>query len=345
MKQKSGLLWLVLLLSMSSCVSFENFSIEVFKPAKFTLPPDLQNVAMVQRNLKYKNDTLQSYQVQNQHLVQDKIRFNADSLAQISCIDSLAVHLAAQNRFDSIIVLPASSFPEIRAKEIRPAKAEWYQHISDQTGVDGLIILDMYSGFYTRSDNYQNNSTPNAKVVSSNIWSIYDHNRKKIIDRFIQIDTLYWDGTDEKGNFNKLRIPAKKEAMMISAGVIGENYSKYLVPSWIMVYRDVMTCGQPELKHAASLAHKSKWDDAAAIWQNYADSKNKRNKIISLYNLAVANEMNGNIDQALEFTARAARISTGVFWSMENEAIRKYSAILYRRKIEISKLNAQHELR
>jgi len=343
MKQKSRLLWFVLLLSLNSCVSYEKFSIEVYKPAKLLVPPDIRKVAIISRNLKYENDTLQNYQVKYHELMKDKIGYNPDSLAIITCMDSLAAKLLLQNRFDSILILPVNSFPKTRVQKIRPGKAEWYKNLTDQTRADGLIILDMFSCFYKQTEDY--NSYQVANVVTSNVWSVYDGKKQKIIDRFVQIDTLYWDGTNEKGNFNKLRIPAKKEAISIAAGVIGENYSKHILPSWTMVYRDIMTCNKPELKQAAKLASQNKWEEASVIWQKYAESKNKQNKIVALYNLALANEMNGNIDKALELTAQAAETSSGTFWSIENEAVRKYSAVLYRRKIEINKLNSIYELR
>lgn len=344
MKLKSGLIWIVLLSNLCSCVSYENLTIEVLKPAKFSLPADIRKIAIVPRNLKYEDDTLQHYHIKNRKLFKDNFKFNTDSVAQITCIDSLATKLMAQNRFDSILILPVNSLPVIHVKQIGRGKAEWYKSISNKTEVDALILLDMFSCFYSnQKDEFA--STTLANVVTSNIWSIYDCKRHKIIDRFAQVDTLYWDGTDDNGNYNERRIPAKKEAIILASAVIGENYSKHIMPSWSMVYREIMSCNKPELKQAAILAQKSKWEEASAIWQKYEESKNKRDKIIALYNLALAGEMNGNIDQALELTVKAAKLSGGSIWKSENEAVRKYSAVLYRRKLEINKLDANHELR
>jgi len=340
MKRMSGLLWFVLLFSMNSCVSYEKFSIEVFKPAKLTLPTDIKKVALVSRSLKYPNDTLQNYQANNYKLVKDKIRFNYDSLAITICMDSLAGCLQKQNRFDNISIVPVNSFSLNRVKEIRPAKNEWYSNLTQKADVDGLILLDMFSCFYSKSNT---NATPIATVITSNIWSFYDSRQQKIIDRFVQIDTLYWDCNDDEGNYKKLQIPEKKEAISLASGVIGENYSKHILPSWSKVYRDIMVCNKPDLEQAAKLAKNNKWTEATVIWQNYVESNNKRDQIISLYNLALSNEMNGEIDQAIQLTDRAAQISSGAFRSAVNEAIRKYSVVLYQRKNEINALNKQHE--
>jgi hypothetical protein len=159
----------------------------------------------------------------------------------------------------------------------------------------------------------------------------------------VQIDTLYWDGTDETGKSKKTLIPKKDAAIPIAAGVIGSNYAKHIQPSWTLVYRDIMTSGSSELKKAAKSALKNDWEGAATIWQKYAESKNKRNKIIALFNLALASEINGDVDQALKLTNQAATASSGAFRSTENKAVRKYSGILYQRRTEINRLSTQHE--
>jgi hypothetical protein len=249
--------------------------------------------------------------------------------------------LSKKNRFDSILIYPVNYFPQTKSKKIGPNKADWYKILSKQSNAEGLIILDMFSCFY--STNNQEGTDASANVVTSNIWTFYDANKQKITDRFVQIDTLYWVGRDEN-SLKKIRIPAKKEAIMLSAAVIGTNYSKHLIPSWTTVYRDVMDSKKADLQNATKLALKSNWEEASGIWKKYADSPNTKNQIVALYNLALTSEMNGDVDQAIKFTDRAAKASTGFFWSLENEMVRKYSAVLYQRKNELKKLSAQYEL-
>lgn len=341
MNLKSGLLWFVLLLGVSSCISFEQYSIEVYKPAELTLPVEMKKIAILARNLKFENDTLRNYQKRNRKLIKDKVLFNSDSLVINTCLDSLAAKLLSQNRFDSIMIVPAGIMPERRVEEIRLANKDWYENNAEHTRADGLIILDMFSCFYSSNDD--GNYSPLATVVTTNIWSVYDAKKQKVVDRYAQIDTLYWDGTDDSGKFKKNLIPEKNAAIPLAAGIVGENYSKRILPGWSLVYRDIMTCKKPDLKKAAELASKNKWDEAAGVWEKYVESKNSRNRIIALYNLAISNEMSGNVEKALELTAKAAEASTGFFMSMENEVVRKYAAVLYKRQKELIKLQSQHE--
>ena len=341
MSPKTGLLLFSILLSISSCVSYKKLTIEIVKPAGYSIPREIRKLAIVSRNLKYESDTLQNYHERNNRLIKDKIQFNPDSLARKTCIDSLAVNLLKQNRFDSVFIYPVNYFPLIRVKKVGPNKADWYKIITQETRTEGLVILDMFSCFYSNLQN--EGSDAGANVVTSNIWTFYDAKKQKITDRFVQIDTLYWDGRDESGQ-KRIRIPAKKEAITLSSGVIGQNYSKHLIPSWTMVYRDVMDCKNADLRNATKLALKGNWEASSDIWKKYTDSNNTRNQIVALYNLALCSEMNGDVDQAIEFTDRAAKLSSGFFWSLENEIIRKYSAVLYQRKTELKKLSSQYEL-
>lgn len=340
MKRKTVLLSFVFLLTLGSCVSYEKFSIEVYKPSDFGLKDDVKKVVLVPRNLKYANDTLQNYQVRNHRLIRDKIRFNTDSLAVKTCLDSLASSMLSQNRFDSVWVLPVNTLPVRRVKEVRPDKSDWYQSISEKTGADALILLDMFSCFYTMNND---NSSPVANVITSNIWSVYKTKEQKIIDRFSQVDTLYWEEADENGQYKKIRIPDKQNAISLAAGVIGENYAKHILPAWTKVDRNFMMTGNADWQKAVKLAQNNKWEEASKIWQANGRSNSKLDKVVALYNLALASEMSGDVDGAIELTDQAAKASSGLFMSSVNEAVRKYSVILYQRKNEISKLNNQHE--
>lgn len=338
MKCKSQLLVMLLIFGMSSCISYEKYQIEVFKPAAVTLPADFRTVAIVSRNLKYYNDTLQQYQVRNYKLIKDQKRFNIDSLAIKNCIESLATSLKSKNKFDTIIQLPVNAIPQTRVNEIRFAAKDWYNVLCKQANTDGLIILDMYSGFYSKNNRQDYN--PLAHVISSNIWSVYNAKTEKIIDRYTQIDTLYWDGTDDRGRYNKNSIPDKLAAIEITSGIVGKKYSKRLLADWVEVQRNIATGNQFEFRKAAELAKQNRWDDAVVIWENLLQKKNKQKQFIALYNLALAHEMKGDISKSIELAGKAAKASSGMFMKIENDAAREYSVILYRRQNELLKLQS-----
>lgn len=328
---------IISLLFFSSCVTINEFPIEVFQPAKITLPAEIKNVTVVARNLKYNNDTLQNYYSKDFRRIKDKTPVNIDSLTVKACLDSLSAKLLAQKRFDKITILPVSSFPVKYVKNINPPSKNLIRKISSDTNADALILLDMYSGFYSI---FADNSRKEAKVVTASIWTIYDASKLQIINHTSLVDTLYWDGLNESGSYSQSRIPNKKAALEIAAGLAGLSYSKNIVPNWAKVYRNTLSYNKADFKKAAELAGKNKWDEASVLWEKYTTSRNKRQQIQALFNLAIASEMEGNIDTASDLISKALKVSTSPFYLTENEILKKYSAVLAKRKIELKKLNS-----
>ena len=330
---------IILLFFLSSCVVLNEFPIEVFQPGKVVLPPEIKNVTLVSRNLKYTSDTLQDYYSKDYRRIKDIRPINVDSLSVKACFDSLTLKMKTQKQFKQITVLPFTVFPVQHVKSIRPPSKNLIQKISSDTHADALILLDMFSSFYSVYPISDNNRSI-AKVVTASIWTIYDASKLQIINHTSVVDTLYWDGLDENQNYSSVKIPNKKAALEIAAGMAGVNYSKNIVPNWIKVYRNTLSYNQADFKKAARLAKLNKWAEASVLWRKYTESTNKRQKMMALFNLAIASEMNGDIDDAIGMITEASKISSSPFYMTENENIRKYSAVLARRKIDLNKINS-----
>jgi len=331
-------LGIVLLFLVSSCATTYEFPIEVMQSAKVDLPSGIKNITLVSRNLKFSNDTLQNYYSKNYNLTKDFRPENYDSFASIACFDSLSNKIKEQKRFDKITFMPISSLPKRYTKKINAPSKNLIEKISSDTNADAIILLDMFSGFYSLFPT-DNNQTV-AQVVTASIWTIYNPSTFRILHHTSLIDTIYWDGMDEQGNYKAVSIPNKSNALSIAAGIVGAKYSEVLVPHWKQVYRQTFSCNQIDFKKAARLAKKNQWDEASVIWQKYANSSIKRYRLQSLYNLAVASEMNGNIDNAIQLLSDAATISKLPFYNNENKSIRKYAGTLTKRQIELNKINS-----
>jgi hypothetical protein len=341
MKKMMTIVGIVSLFFLSSCVTMNEFPIEVFQPAKVALPAEIKNVTLVSRNLKYANDTLQNYYSNNFRLIKDKKSLKTDSSSIQTCLDSLSLKMRAQKRFSKVAVLPVSILPVQYVKNINAPSKKLIQKISSDTNADALVLLDMYSGFYSTYPN-QDNGRKIAKVVTASIWTIYDTSKLRIINHTSLVDTLYWDGLDDHDVYSASRIPDRKAALQIAAGLAGVNYSKNIVPNWAKVYRNTLSYNQPDFKEAAELAKKNNWEAASLLWEKYTESKNKRAKMQALFNLAIASEMNGNIEAATDLITKASKVSSSPFYATENENIRKYSAVLAKRKIELNKINSMN---
>ena len=341
MKKMISIVAIVSLLFLSSCVTLNEFQIEVFQPAKVTIPAEIKNVTLVSRNMKYLNDTLQNYYSKDFKRIKDIIPIKTNELTVQACFDSLRVNMEAQKRFNKITVLPVSSLPVKYVKNINPPSKKLIQKISSETHADAMILLDMFSSFYSVYPNPDNNNLI-ARVITASIWTIYEPTKFHIINHTSLVDTLYWDGLDSSESYSASRIPNKKAALKIAAGMAGVKYSKNIVPGWATVYRQTLSCNQIDFKKAAELAKKNNWEEASAIWEKYSESNHRRYQMLALFNLAVASEMNGDIDAANELISKASKVGSSASYSTENKSIRKYSAVLAKRKIELNKINSMN---
>lgn len=330
---------IVCLFLLSSCATLYEFPVEVFQPAKVDLPASVKTIALASRNLKYHNDTLQNYYSRDNKLIKDQKPVNIDSIAIKACFDSLSVNLEKEQRFSKVAMLPATTFPRQTVKNINPPLKAQVQKIASDTQADAVVLLDMFSAFYSIYPNDDNNQHV-AQVVTATIWTVYDPAGFRMLHHTSLIDTLYWDGLDEKGDYQPSRIPAKKDAIAIAAGLLGAKYSKNLVPSWNQVNREILSIDQEEFPMALGLAKNNKWEQASAIWQKYTNSKNNRFRLQAMYNLAVAREMDGDIEGAQQLLNEAIATAPASSCGTEKKTIANYSRILARRKVELEKIKA-----
>lgn len=339
MRNLSAVVGMICLFLLSSCATLYEFPIEVYQPAKVNLPTSFKTIALASRNNKYEADTLQNYYARGNKLLKDLKPENIDSIVVKSCFDSLSTRLEKQQRFERVSILPVTTFPKQYTKNINPPSKVQIQKIASETHADAIILLDMLSGFYSLLS-FSEEDRCVAQVVTASMWTVYNPENNRILHHTTLIDTLYWDGLDENGNFLYSRIPEKRTAIAMAAGLTAVKYSKNLIPYWNQVNRQILSCNKEELQKATELAKMNKWDEASAIWDKYTNNSKKRYKIQALYNLAVAREMEGNIEGALELLSDAAAIPSLSTYPLERKSIRNYSLILAKRKIDIEKINA-----
>ena len=216
--------------------------------------------------------------------------------------------------------------------------------IADSTGAELLLSLDLFAsidGIRYNKRRYTGYET----VISIVFWSIYDLEEKELIYFYNKLDTVYWKveniyTTDT--NFNKLKksLPGRKDAVLNAADIAGSNFAEMLVPHWLEVQRMYYKSGHVELKKAEDLMQENKWLDAAEIWKKNVTNKNKSVAAKSMYNMALACEIEGNIDAAIDWTVKSFHI-----FGSKNEPhyfnCMNYLQILGQRKIDIRTIERQ----
>lgn len=213
------------------------------------------------------------------------------------------------------------------------------KEIADTTKADLLISLDYYASL---DGIFYNKTTRTAlEAVSVNsIWNFYDLNELKYIHSIPDSDTISWQEYSEFRNMAERLLPPRKDAILNAADIMGTNFANKLIPHWIMVQRMYYTSGHVEFKQTSEMVQEGKWMEAATIWKKLANNPNKSIAAKSKFNMALAFEMQGNLDTALQWVVESFHV-----FGQENlehyKNCKDYIRILGQRKQDIKHIEHQ----
>lgn len=334
------ILWTLLLLSTVSCTVYKDYPIEIYTPGKIAYPANVENVAIVYRNFKYSSDTLI-------HYYQDDFRLkkarndpkNLDSILVNLSMSELAKNLKEKNAFNEIRIFPELFEPHMGQK-LPALNMEMVQQLATKTNTDLVISLETFSSFYSEYSSTAEMPTKSNEVITAAVWAVYSPFEQRLIERKTMIDTIFWNGYDASGNYNrKAKLPPRITALKIASQMVGENYSKRFFASWENVNRMYSVPPLPDFAMADEYVQKGEWDNAIMLWNRYADDSNGKMAINARYNLALGYEMKDDFDTAEKWLNAALQIATDYHSKEELKMIFEYQQLLAKRKKDILRLN------
>jgi len=223
------------------------------------------------------------------------------------------------------------------------------QKIADSTNADLLLSLDyfgsadgIFSPKYIRnlSEKYifstfnLNEATEVVYVLSG--WNFYDLKKTEMIYSRIKTDTIKWSEPAYNLKNAKKVLPPRKDAVLNAADIAGSNFAEFVAPHWMEVERMYYKSGQIELKKTEELIRQNRWLEAAEIWKKNTANKNKKIAAKSMYNLALACEMNGDMDAAIDWAVKSFHARHKDIY--HSGACQKYIFILAQRKLDIKRI-------
>lgn len=306
-------------LKIASCSPMSYLPIEVAGKPPETIDPRIQSLTLINRATDYRFENFSRDSLQ-QTLY--KKQFKADTLLYDSkSADTLLIALGdmlfESGRFDIVI-------PEVR--QINPAIARAYpvaldwekaDSIATTFNTDAVLSLDhfrtrlitnyeketlydqmsntFYSGFYAH-----------MKVGYEALFRIYYPAEKELTKNILVADTLIWEDADTDIRILFRRFTPAKDALAEAGIHAALRLSEKIAPVWQRVNRSYFSKGHPLLEEAHQKIMNQDWESAAAIWTELTGSgfsKDIRSK--AEFNLALANELFGDLDQAIEWGVKS----------------------------------------
>jgi len=97
----------------------------------------------------------------------------------------------------------------------------------------------------------------------------------------------------------------KKEAVKQAGNAAGHIYAAKIDPYWIRVSRDYFVKGTNNFAIAKRKAQTGNWDEAGKLWEKETASSSSKVAGRACYNMAIINEINGDIDNAIQWAQKA----------------------------------------
>lgn len=291
----------LLVFLLPSCTKMLYTSLDVLRPAKASFSPEVKNLLIVN------NTVLQPYEYGHKtQLINDQarnVRIEADSLA-IFCLGAITEEFDSKAFFTNINLISNTINPNLDFTRITQIEKTNIKSLCEKYNVDAVLSLDRLKVNDDLSEFYIPETSQylaSLEVKYESIWSI-NYPDNKISSNLRFNDTIYWesDSNIRKKAFEKL--PIRSNALIDGALLVGQRSVNRFIPYWEKVDRYFYNPNKKIPRQAMDLVYVKNWSGAIDLWEKaLLKHKSAFYQYQLMNNIAIAYEISGNIDKALEY--------------------------------------------
>lgn len=335
---------ILILAGASSCGSTNKVHISVREPSPVTLPAYAQKAGIINRSETDPKN--QIFDMVDIVLSMESAVLDKEGAA--ASIDALQYTLGQNDRFSSVSAVKETLYRQ-STSGVFPAPLAWpnIEKIAKTSNTDLLFSLEVFDteskvsyATATKTLTTPLGSVPMIEHIATMVtrvrtgWRIYAPRERQILDEYMMHNTLSFEGRGINPAAALAAMLERKEAVKATGNSAGEAYGQRILPYYLRVSRDYYVKGSESLKAAKRKAQGGNWNGAAELWKK--ETNNNETKIAgrACYNMAIINEINGNLDEAIGWAQKA----------YEDHSIRlalRYIKVLENRKISNSILEDQ----
>lgn len=213
--------------------------------------------------------------------------------------------------------------------------------IADSTNADVLFSLDYYYSLDV-IEYLKNYLTGIESIQVVAFWNIYDLQNHTLLHFHTKIDTISWRVQANSLKHSIKLLPPRKDAILNAAHIASTKFAEYLVPHWIEVQRMYYHSSHIDLKKTDKLIEENRWREATKIWKANVNNRNENIAAKSKYNMAVACEMEGNLEAAVDWVVQSFHVFGSKNEVHYNNCL-NYLNILNLRKVDVKKIDVQFD--
>jgi len=300
-------------ISMNACKT-ANVYTNVLVPAEITVPQHIQTIGVLNRSLPAKGEGWSNFL--EGFISGESIA--ADREGSYNVCKGLAFKVNTNPRFKAQL-MEGEDYRGTGTKEF-PVPLTWAEvdALCKKYNVDAIVTLETFdSDINMRSSSRQVERAVDGQNVMvteflSNLnirvnagWRVYDNITKKVIDQDVFYDDKAWSGQGNTPEDALRKLPSKRSAINDAGYFAGEMMGVRISPNWVRVSRYYYKKGDDRLKSAKRFVKVNNWKEAVVLWSQSAKSPEPKIAGRACHNMALAAEMEGDLNVALDWANRA----------------------------------------
>ena len=321
---------LAVALSISGCSKYGYVSLNYPQAPQAYLPDDVNFIAVVNRSLVEEENADE----QILEAIATSEVAGSDRLASDECIKGAYEGAKAMNGTE--VIIPQKLRLYGTGTREMPELLDWdlVTEICETEGTDALLVLETFD---SNTDLLLSTASEQALAIISTgspkptlpgqinmnvvcYWRLYHPGTKSIIDQYQHSS---YHTFDTNGG---VLPPTALPEIAYTAGI---EYIQRFLPGFYVVRRDLYKRTSGSAKHQFEAGYRraevANWEGAMEIWEELSDHSKHKTAGRACLNIAVANEVLGNTDLALDWAKKSYEYH-------DDKLGRSYSKILLRRK-------------
>lgn len=312
MKLSRHIIFIALLLSLSSCSWVHNIQVNTLRPAQVNYEQAYPSIIIV--NNCHADSLHESSKYIDENGKQYRLSSSIDSLSQVMAM-SLGTYMYDSQAFDRIEIFnPDSNNISGIAGIDEQMVAQWQSQAPNDVHIAINAIIPIVNMQVTPIDGV---FCTDFSIATQAYMQCFVH-QKKMVNVAIS-DTLYWQSYGDTPHMANAYLPDFEECLYESINSLASKTSNYFAPHTRIVNRHIFVTGHPAMKDAFKYWEREQYTEASYIWEYvYENAKDKGRKAKAAANLALYNEIEENYNKALKYAQEAASIFSEI---KETEAL------------------------
>ncbi|MCK0189013.1 DUF6340 family protein [Arenibacter sp. F20364] len=304
------------LFSMIGCSPTKEIVLQTMEPSPVLISQKIKRIGIINRSVL---PNVEGHETGLNRMVAAEEQWLSEQ-GRDAALTGLFNELLKDSRFKTIKML--DSVPqELLNFDAGNDSISWEQieQICDTYDVDAIFSMSFFDAETTVSLKKTSMLQPNlmrvkVKVPAQEItletliengWKIYYPNSNEIIDEFVFNDHIVSIGKGTNPMEAYRAIEGRKDTLVEQSMTTGSNYGLRLLPYEHSVERLYFARGSNNLDLADNLLENGDWQGASQLWEKELDNSNPKIAGRACYNLAVMNEINGDLKKAIEWASKS----------------------------------------